>query len=103
MHQQFQMPAERLQAFGEGADRIDVGEGVAALVDDVDARTARASGVIGLQFLIGNTRIDGDNGAEFPVHPVDHVKHAGIVSAIYAGLGQYGTVNSAKCCVQRKV
>ena len=98
--QDFQVPAEILDALGEAAHRRDAVERHAALVADVDAGAAHTPGMECLELGVGDVLVDGGDGHELAVHPVDGVQHARIVGAVDAGLGQHGTPDPAQGPVQ---
>ena len=99
----FQVPAQILEAFGEFPHGPDAVERHAALVDDVDPHPADAAGMQVFQFPVGDIPVDGGDGPEPAVHPVDGIQHAGIVGAVDAGLGQHRALDPAQGFVHRQI
>lgn len=97
--QNFEMPPKVFDSFSKSADCPDIFEGHPALVDKVDPNPTNASRMKLLKLSIGNTCIDGRDGFEFTIHPIDSVEHARIIGAIHAGLRKDGALNTTQSTV----
>src|SRR5262249_44770538 len=94
MHQEFDVPTERLDSCGDRTNPSDRQLTLALRkINNVEAHAANASGVQGLQFAIRHVVVDDCDTPHRPPRGPQRRKHRGVVAAIETRLHEHGTTN----------